>query len=117
METTRCRYVGGVDIEDVQMETFVVFDLPSLALVVVLLPRDVLWNGEERLLLLALDALHDGGDKLLQKAIYLQQRGPEVVEEINQQPLDVRPIVILICHDHQMSVSQLRHVCVLLAKC
>ena len=65
MKTMRCCYEGEVDMEEQSIETFVVFYLPSLALVVVVFPRDIFWDGEECLLLFALAALHDGGDELL----------------------------------------------------
>ena len=38
------------------------------------------------------------------------------MEEVDQQPLDVGTIVILIGHDHQVPIAQLGHVCVLLSK-
>ena len=36
----------------------------------------------------------DGGDELLEEVV-AQQRGPVVVDEVDQKPLDVRPILVL----------------------
>ena len=44
--------------------------------------------------------LDDGRDKLLQEAIHLRERGPPVVDEIDEETFDVRAIVILIASPH-----------------
>ena len=46
-------------------------------------------------------------DEFQKKAWQLQQRGVEVVKEVHYEPLDVGAIVILICHDHEVPVTQL----------
>ena len=51
--------------------------------------------------------LHNGGDELLDEAVDLEQGGVEVVQEVYDEALDVRTIVILIRHDHEMPVAQL----------
>jgi hypothetical protein len=89
------------------IRTFVIFDFPPFALIVIILPVHVLWYGEEGLLLLPFNTLNNGCDELFQEAINAQQGGPEVMEEVDQQPLDMRPVMILICHDHQVAVAQL----------
>lgn len=64
-----------------------------------LAPLLVLGQGKERNLLLvlafSLASLDDGSDELLEEALDLKQTGPEVVEEVENQTLDVRTIVIL----------------------
>jgi hypothetical protein len=45
----------------------------------------------------------------------VQQTWPEVVNKVDQQTFDVRSIVILVCHDHNRSVSQTFSVVILLA--
>ncbi len=47
--------------------------------------------------------------------IDLDERGPEVMEEVDEQTLDVRAIVILIGHDHDLAVAERLHLLVLLA--
>jgi hypothetical protein len=91
----------------------------------VILPCEVLGNGEEGLLLLALGALHYGSDELLKEAckedkerelnkkknwfviitMQVQEGWPEVVEEVDEESLDVGSIMILISHNHQVSIS------------
>ena len=53
------------------------------------------------------DHLHNGGDEFQEKAWELQQAGVEVVEEVHDEPFDVGPIMILICHDHEVAIPQL----------
>jgi hypothetical protein len=89
-------------------KTLVVLDLPSLGIVAGgLLPGLVLGKGEEGLALLALGGLDDGGNELLEESGDVQEGWPEVVKEIDNQTLDVRTIVILIGHDHQVAVAEL----------
>jgi hypothetical protein len=88
------------------MKYLVVFVLPSFAIIVLRLPLFVLRQRIETQLLLALPGLDDGRDEFDQEVGYAEQRGVKVVEEVDDQTLDVRSIVILICHDHQMAVSQ-----------
>ena len=51
--------------------------------------------------------LDDGSDELDEEARQLHEGGIEGVEVVHDQPLDVRAIVILICHDHQMTIAKL----------
>lgn len=37
---------------------------------------------------------------------YFEKAGPEVVNEVNQETLDVGAVLILISHDHQATVAQ-----------
>ena len=50
--------------------------------------------------------LHNGSDELLEESRDLQQGGPEVVQEVDEEPFDVRTIVVLIGHDHQVAVAE-----------
>ena len=50
--------------------------------------------------------LDDGGDELHQEAGKAQQGGVEVVEEVHDQALDVGAIMVLISHDHKVSIPQ-----------
>ena len=36
----------------------------------------------------------------------LQQARPVAVEEVDHEPLDVRAVVVLVGHDHQVAVAQ-----------
>ena len=38
-----------------------------------------------------------------------QQVGPVVVDEVDEQPLDMRPVLILICHDHHLTIAKCLH--------
>ena len=119
-------------------QTFVVLGGPSRNMGVILCPLLVLWNGKEvfeRLPLLnLLDARYyelfcqpftypdDRSDKLHQKLGESEQGRVKVVEEVDQQALDMRTIVILqtasvtsthprlraylIRHDHEPPVTQ-----------
>ena len=73
-------------------EPFVVLDVPPLGVVPRrLLPLLVLGQPEERLRPRPLGALDDGGDELLEKPQAVQQRRPEVVDEVDHEALDVAP--------------------------
>ena len=48
--------------------------------------------------------LDDRSDELQKEARYLQQTRPEVVDEVDDQTLDVRPIMVLVSHDHQVTI-------------
>ena len=49
--------------------------------------------------------LNDWRDELLYKVL-LQQLGPVVMEEVDEESLDVGAVLILICHDHDAAVAQ-----------
>ena len=49
--------------------------------------------------------LDNRGNKLFQKRQACQV-WPVTVYEVDQKPLDVRAILILVCHDHDMTISQ-----------
>ena len=80
-------------------QTFVVLNFPLLE-VAALSPLLELVLGEEGFDLIALGGLEERGHELSEEAVHVHQRGPEVMNEVDQQALDVRAIVILICHDH-----------------
>lgn len=52
--------------------------------------------------------LDDRGDKAHEEARHPEEAGEEVVQEVHQQPLDVGPIVVLVRHDHDVAIPQLR---------
>jgi len=84
----------------------VVLDLPACAIVVVLLPLLILWNGEECQLLLSLGRLDDWRDEFDEEVWQLEQTWVKGVQEVDDQTLDVTSIVILIRHNHETSVTQ-----------
>ena len=75
------------------------------------LPVVELLHGEEDVLFIPAGDADDGGDELLEE-VQLQQRRPEVLDEVDHETLDVGTVEILIRHDHQMTVSQGRRVLV-----
>jgi len=82
-------------------ETLVVLDLPPLGVVTSrFLPGVILGKSKERLGLLSLGRLDDGGNELLQESGMVKQRGPKVMNKVDNEALDMRTIVILISHDH-----------------
>jgi len=87
-------------------ETLVVLNGPTLGVIVLLLPRLVLGEGEEGLVLLALSHLNNGGDELLEESLDVEEGRPEVVNEVDDKSLDVGSIVILISHDHEVPVTE-----------
>lgn len=77
-----------------------------MTIVVFLFPLLVLGHSEEHALLLALGYLDDGSDELIQEVGNLQQGGVEVVQKVDDKTLDMRTVVILIRHDHEMTISE-----------
>lgn len=80
-------------------QTFVVLDFPLLK-VAALSPLLELVLGEERFDLITLGGFEERGHELFKEAIHIHQRGPEVMNKVDKQALDVRAVVILISHDH-----------------
>ena len=56
--------------------------------------------------------LNDRSDELNEEAWQLHEGGIEGVEVVHDQALDVRSIMVLICHDHEMAIAQLLHISV-----
>mmetsp|Transcript_21100 Transcript_21100/g.49106 ORF Transcript_21100/g.49106 Transcript_21100/m.49106 type:complete len:218 (-) Transcript_21100:1586-2239(-) len=86
-------------------QAFVVLGRPSLAAVALLLPGFVVHHAEELQLLRTFRDLNDWRDELLHEALQLEERRPPVLKHVQQQPLDVRAIIILICHDHDAAIA------------
>lgn len=85
-------------------QPFVVLDFPAFE-VLAFSPLEVLRDSEEAEDLTVLGGFDDGSDELLQEAVVLDERGPEVVEEVDQQTLDVGAVMVLISHDHDGAVA------------
>ena len=93
-------------------QPLVVLDLPGLEVPAVG-PLLELVHREERVDLLALGGLEQRRHELLQEAVHAHQARPEVVDEVYQQTLDVRAVIVLISHYHDRAVAQVLHVLVL----
>ena len=50
--------------------------------------------------------LDDGRDELAHEVVVLEQRRPVAVDEVDDEPLDVRAVVVLVGHDHEVAVAQ-----------
>ena len=90
-------------------QPLVVLDRVAVEAAARLLPRLVLGEREEDLRGLRLRRgrrLDDGRDEAAQEARDLEQRRPEVVEAVDQQALDVGPVVVLVRHDHEVAVAE-----------
>ena len=106
-------------------QAFVVFDLPAGNIFGLRFPLLVFHHGKELLHLPILGCLDDWSDELLQEALVAseprlprdvpatlkagkveRQVRPEVVKEIDQEALDVRTVVVLVCHDHHLQERQ-----------
>jgi len=58
-------------------------------------------------LVLFLGYLDDGSDEFFEKLFVANYEiWPEEMDEVNQEALDVRSIVVLICHDHDRAVPK-----------
>ena len=107
-------------------QAFVVFDLPAGTIFCLRFPLLVFHHGKELLHLPILGCLDDWSDELLQEALVAseprlprdapatlkakkveRQVRPEVVKEVDQKALDVRTVVVLVCHDHHLREQQL----------
>ena len=87
-----------------------------MPVVSVVFPFLELGQGVETLGLTALADFDDGSDELLQEW-ELQQTGPVVVDEVDDETLDVGTVLVLISHDHQFAITktlQVIHALVLL---
>ena len=67
----------------------------------------VLRDSEKATYLISFGGLDNRRDKLSQESIHLDQRWPEVVNKVDNQPFDVGAVVILISHNHDASVPEL----------
>ena len=77
----------------------------------VLCPPLILRDCKERELLISLflflGYLDDGGDELFEELLVPHNEiWPEEMDEVNQEALDVRPIVVLIRHDHDRAIAK-----------
>ena len=94
-------------------KTFVVLDLVK-RYIFILRPDLIVLDGEENRLLTAI--LSYGFDnwshKLSHESFHPEQRRPEVMDEVDNEPFDMGTIMVLISHDHDTSVSEL--ICILI---
>ena len=81
-------------------QTLIVLRLPALAIISALFPGQIFGNGKKSFLFLSLGTFHNRSDELLQETVDLKQRRPEMMQKIDEKPLNVGAIVILISHDH-----------------
>jgi hypothetical protein len=49
--------------------------------------------------------LDDWGDELNEEPWNFEQRGVKMVDEVHDKTLDMRSVLILICHDHDVTVA------------
>mmetsp|Transcript_21318 Transcript_21318/g.45364 ORF Transcript_21318/g.45364 Transcript_21318/m.45364 type:complete len:229 (-) Transcript_21318:1559-2245(-) len=87
-------------------ETLVILDAPALSIVVFLLPLLVLLNCKEVLDMAALGHLHNGGHELEHEPWELEQGGPPMFHQVQDQALNVRAVKVLIGHDHEVTVAE-----------
>lgn len=73
---------------------FVTFEISSLS------PLFEFRDGEEGFHIIAFGAFDDWCHKFFDEAIVDDERRPEVMDEVDDQTLNVRTIMILISHDH-----------------
>ena len=92
--------------ESRQCSTLLIGLYVPLVVLVSLFPRFILGNAEEIPGNATLRCLHDGRDELLHKTGCAQERRPEAVDEVDEQPFDVRTVVVLVSHDHHLAVPQ-----------
>lgn len=93
-------------------ETFVVFRGPEMRVRAAFSPSSEVGDREERESLRALLDFHDGRDELFEEAGHLVETWPEGLNEVDEETLDVRAVVILIGHDHDRTVPQTLYVLV-----
>ena len=80
-------------------------DFVSMPIVCGLFPLVELRQGVEALRRAALGDLDNGRDELLQEG-ELQEGRPVVVDEVDEQALDVGPVLVLIGHDHELAIPR-----------
>ena len=90
----------------VRTETFVVLERPTTQGTLRILPCHKLGNGKERFHDTTFRGFHDGSDEHFDETVQMKQRGIVPMKKIHDQTLDVRSIEILICHDHDRTVSK-----------
>ena len=88
-------------------QTLVILDMPSFAGISSRFsPLFVLRQSVERLRAVPLCAFDDRCNELLEEAGHVKKRRPEVMDEIDDEALDMAAVMVLISHDHQMTISQ-----------
>jgi hypothetical protein len=91
-------------------QSFIILDLIRTQIADSILPRVVLCLGKESLNVLILRGafghLNNRSNKLLEESLLHQELWPKVMKEVDQKPLDMRAIMVLICHNHHASIPE-----------
>ena len=85
--------------------TFVVLYLVGVPVVFVIFPLFKLRQRIEADLFLSFGRFDDGRNKFLEER-ESEKRRPVVVDEVNEETLNMRPVLVLICHDHELAVTE-----------
>ncbi len=87
-------------------KTFVILDVPCVEVGHTLSPNFKVTHGVKRYLVVPLADFKKRSDKLFDESGHLEQTGPEVMNKVNHQTLDVGTVSILIRHNHNGTVPQ-----------
>ncbi len=87
-------------------QPLVVLDGPALQGIGLGPDFEILGGEEAGDFLLAGSHLDQGGDEEAEKPFDFEQGGPQVVEEVDQQPADMCAVYILVGHDHKVRVPE-----------
>ena len=90
-------------------QTFVVLYLPAFK-ISTFSPLLILRDSEETdniVFIVLLRDFDNRSNELLQESVVVNERRPKVMDEVNNETLNVGTVMILICHYHHRSVSQL----------
>mmetsp|Transcript_14025 Transcript_14025/g.33357 ORF Transcript_14025/g.33357 Transcript_14025/m.33357 type:complete len:278 (+) Transcript_14025:1633-2466(+) len=87
-------------------KTFVVFDLEALSVLGLLLPSLVLRKRVEAGLAAAFPCFDDRREELLEEARQPREGGPPGMDQVDQEPFDVRTVAVLVGHDHDRTVPE-----------
>jgi hypothetical protein len=81
-------------------QSFVVPHMPQMHVSPVSRPVLELIESEEGHDLATMSCFKDWGYELLDEGIHLDEFRPEMMNEVDKETFDMRPIIILVCHDH-----------------
>ena len=96
------RFIGGT-----RTQTLIVLDGPPLCICIVSFPGVELGQVVELFSLVALSSLHNGSNhRADETGVKVKERWPEMVDEIDNQPLDVTAVYICICENHNLAIAE-----------